>query len=270
LAKTSVSNFSLASQESTAATGSLDTLSKKCTSLLIPHSLKQPYEISNEVEYVLFDNPVTMIWAQSLVAWILGATVNTFFYKEHTKMPVANIIACSIVVIASTHTYILAIYLTSFPIVMMVKSCNIISVVFVGIFCSRVRDKGLKLGRTKMIVAIFITIGIMMYNFGGDSKHQEKATDVLGVVLLVLSLVADGFLPDFQAVIKSEYKPRPMEMFEHINKWVVILCWCYSLATGQIFTSYQFAVKYPAFVQDIVILSILTSIGQVFVYRMIK
>lgn len=144
-----------------------------------------------------------MIWAQSLAAWILGAIVNTLCYKEHTKMPVSNLVACAIVVIVSTHTYILAIYLTNFPIVMMVKSCNIISVVFVGIFCSRVRDKGLKLGRTKMIVAVFITIGIMMYNFGGDSKHQEKATDILGVILLVISLIADGFLPDFQAVIKS-------------------------------------------------------------------
>lgn len=134
--------------------------------------LKQPYDIKNEVEYVLFDNPVSMIWAQSLFAWILGFIVNTFFYKEHTKMPVSNLIACAIVVIVSTHTYILAIYITNFPIVMMVKSCNIISVVFVGIFCSRVRDKGLQLGRTKMIVAIFITIGIIMYNFGGDVKHQ--------------------------------------------------------------------------------------------------
>jgi len=59
-------------------------------------------------------------------------------------------------------------------------------------------------------------------------------------------------------------------MFEHINKWVVILCWCYSLATGQLLTTYQFAVKYPAFLKDIIVLSILTSIGQVFVYRMIK
>lgn len=59
-------------------------------------------------------------------------------------------------------------------------------------------------------------------------------------------------------------------MFEHINKWVVILCWCYSLATGQLFTSYTFATKHPEFVKDIVMTSILTSIGQMFVYRMIK
>ena len=211
-----------------------------------------------------------MIWAQSFVAWMFGWVINTFFYKEHTKMPVANLIACAIVVIISTHTYILAIYITNFPIVMMVKSCNIIAVVFVGIFCSRVRDKGLQLGTTKLIVAVFITVGIMMYNFGGDVKHQEKATDVLGIVLLVISLVADGFLPDFQAVIKSEYKPRPLEMFEHINKWVVLLSWCYALATGQMYSTYKFASTYPQFLKDIVMLAVLTSIGQIFVYRMIK
>jgi hypothetical protein len=32
----------------------------------------------------------------------------------------------------------------------------------------------------------------------------------VGIVLLIVSLLADGFLPDFQAEIKSVYKPLPM------------------------------------------------------------
>ena len=125
-------------------------------------------------------------------------------------MPPLNIIACSTIVCISTHTYALAIYITNFPIVMMVKSCNIVSVVLVGVFCSRVRDKELQLGAKKIVIAALISVGILMFNFGGNQSHQEKATDILGIILLVISLVADGFLPDFQAVIKSEYKPRPI------------------------------------------------------------
>jgi drug/metabolite transporter (DMT)-like permease len=87
-------------------------------------------------------------------------------------MPVSNLIACAIIVIISTHTYILAIYITNFPIVMMVKSCNLISVVFVGVFCSKVKDSNLKLGPKKIIVALFITSGILLYNFGGDQRTQ--------------------------------------------------------------------------------------------------
>ena len=118
-------------------------------------------------------------------------------------MPASNLLACAIMVCISTHTYMLAIYMTSFPIVMLVKSCNIISVVLVGVFCSRVRDKSLSLGPKKIFVAAAVSIGIILYNFGGDQKHQDKATDPLGLVLLFISLIADGFLPDYQAVIKS-------------------------------------------------------------------
>ncbi len=125
-------------------------------------------------------------------------------------MPATNLIACAIMVCISTHTYMVAIYLTNFPIVMLVKSCNIVSVVLVGVFCSRVKDKSLALGPKKIIIASLISTGIILYNFGGDQKHKDKATDPLGVILLMISLVADGFLPDFQASIKSEFKPRPM------------------------------------------------------------
>ena len=59
-------------------------------------------------------------------------------------------------------------------------------------------------------------------------------------------------------------------MFEHINKWVTILCLCYALATGQLFKSNEFAVKYDSFKWDMLILSCLTAVGQIFVYRLIK
>ncbi|MFY7862150.1 MAG: hypothetical protein ACOVP5_07965 [Chitinophagales bacterium] len=47
-------------------------------------------------------------------------------------------------------------------------------------------------------------------------------------MLLIISLLADGFLPDFQAEIKSVYKPLPMEMMTQINKWVAIISFIYS------------------------------------------
>jgi drug/metabolite transporter (DMT)-like permease len=103
---------------------------------------------------------------------MFGFVANKFFYKDHTKIPVTDLIACAAMVIISTQTYTLAIYITNFPIVMLVKSCNLISVVLVGVFCSKVREKSLQLGPKKIIVATLITCGILLYNFGGDQKHQ--------------------------------------------------------------------------------------------------
>lgn len=89
-------------------------------------------------------------------------------------------------------------------------------------------------------------------------------------MLLAISLVADGFLPDFQAVIKAEYKPRPLEMFEHINKWVTILSFTYAVISGQLTFAKDFVTRHPQLGYDMIKLSCLTTIGQVFVYRMIK
>jgi drug/metabolite transporter (DMT)-like permease len=141
-------------------------------------------------------------------------------------------VQCAILVTVSALSSILAIKITSFPIVMMIKSCSIIPVVFVGFFCSKVKDNALKLGADKIVTALFISIGILIYNFGGDKDSVNKATSVIGILLLIISVLADGFLPDVQAVIKSEFNPHPTEMFEHTNKWIALISILYALLAG--------------------------------------
>jgi hypothetical protein len=78
----------------------------------------------------------------------------------------------------STLTYTYAIYLTNFPVVMMFKSCNILSVILVGVLCSRVKDKKLHLGTKKIIVGVLVTAGIIMFKYYDPeaAKKDEKKT----------------------------------------------------------------------------------------------
>jgi hypothetical protein len=48
---------------------------------------------------------------------------------------------------------------------MMVKSCNILSVILVGVLCSRVKDKKLKLGAKKIVVGVLVSAGIVMFKY---------------------------------------------------------------------------------------------------------
>lgn len=95
---------------------------------------------------------------------------------------------------------------------MMVKSCNILSVILVSVLCSRVKDQKLKLGSKKILVGVLVTLGIVVFKYYDQegAVDGEKKTEVLGIVLLIISLLADGFLPDFQAEIKSVHKPQAM------------------------------------------------------------
>jgi hypothetical protein len=73
----------------------------------------------------------------------------------------------------STLTYTYAIYLTNFPVVMMFKSCNILSVILVGVMCSRVKDKKLKLGLKKIVVGVLVTLGIVLFKVA-DPKLESS------------------------------------------------------------------------------------------------
>ena len=59
-------------------------------------------------------------------------------------------------------------------------------------------------------------------------------------------------------------------MFEHTNKWVTLISLLYAGATGSITYLVRFAWDYPEFVKDLAMLSILSGVGQIFVYRMVK
>lgn len=104
----------------------------------------------------------------------------------------------------------------------MIKSCGLLSVIAVGVFCSGVKEKRLKLSKKKLLIGIIATCGILLFNY---SKTVEKVNDVnhpirilsYGTFCLLVSIILDGFLPDFQAQIKSEYKPSPIEMYFTIN-----------------------------------------------------
>ena len=134
--------------------------------------------------------------------------------EERVDIPWKKAALCAVTVIISTLTYTYAIYLTTYPLVMMFKSCNILSVILVGVLCSRVTDKKLKLGVKKIVIGVLITFGIILFKVTEPTTDKDaegkKKTELYGIGLLIISLLADGFLPDFQAEIKSVYKPQPM------------------------------------------------------------
>ena len=74
----------------------------------------------------------------------------------------------------------------------------------VAVFCSRVKEQSLKLGPEKIIIGIIVTIGVFLFSFFDPEKENRSSeSEIIGIILLIISLIADGFLPDFQAAIKS-------------------------------------------------------------------
>ena len=129
--------------------------------------MKKPYinRFTGEEQY--FQNTNTFTLIPSLICWLTGNLLNRN-NTSRTVIPNKNLFLSALVSQGSALSFTAAIYITSFPIVMMIKSCNILSVLIVGVFCSRVKDSNQKIGAKKLITGVIITIGILLYNFAGS------------------------------------------------------------------------------------------------------
>jgi UAA transporter family len=128
---------------------------------------------------------------------------------------------------------------------MMIRSCGVLSVVLVGVLFSGVKDISLKLGKKKILVAIMATIGMAIFRiFDPNASSITSKSSLLGLGFMILSLIADGFLPDFQAVIKSEFKPEPTIMMAYVNKWATFVAFLFALISGDLLPMLQFLLSH--------------------------
>lgn len=168
--------------------------------------LKQKYVDRFDGRQNYFNEVSGLIAVEKGMVWVFGFVYNLFAVRKQRRLtlPIKNNLFCALTVFLSSITNNYAMILVSYPIVVMFKSCNILSVILVGVLCSRVTDKSLKLGNKKIIVALLVTIGIVMFKiFDPQAKGgADKKIQLMGLVFLIISLLADGFLPDFQAEIK--------------------------------------------------------------------
>jgi hypothetical protein len=167
--------------------------------------MKMTYEHDDTGHMETFDYPESQIIFVGVVTYIIGSLYNLMQYSSEVRnnIPWIHGLKCGTAVTSSTIAYSYAIYLTNFPVVMMIRSCGILSVVLVGVLFTGVEDTALKLGKKKIFIAIIATIGIIVFKaFDPNDSKNSKETAALGIVLMVASLLADGFLPDFQAIVK--------------------------------------------------------------------
>lgn len=171
-------------------------------------------------------------------------------------------------------TYNQAVVFASFPAVVMAKSCSLLSVIVVAVFCTKVKDSKLKLTHSKLLIGVLATIGIVMFNM--FKKQEEGSVDKplslfsLGNMFLIMSLIGDGFLPDYQAQLKSEFKPSSMTMYAVINRYTCTISLLLILITNRTPVILDFLLNYEGFAMDLLKFSTLNAVGQLFIYRMIK
>jgi len=204
---------------------------------------------------------------QNIFSYLLAAFVNR--NEAKTKVNIKSQITLGALTFFSVFLASQALAYVSFPVQAIMKSSKIISILIVSLILrSRTQHS-----KSQYLCGFLITSGIVLFNFAqeGHGKHgSDSGTSIVGIAILVVSLFCDGLLGVKQEEAKKEYKPSAWELMELTNKWGILICFITALLSSQFMDFIEYVKTYPAVWTDLILLSFLGTVGQIFIYYTIS
>lgn len=150
----------------------------------------------------------------------------------------------------------------SFPTQVLAKSCKIIPVMLMGRVVSRNKYEFYE-----YIVALAISVGMILFLSGSyDHSKHTPITTITGLFLLVMYMVFDSFTSNWQSEIFKCYGISSMQMMCGVNLFSTLFTAASLLVQGGFSEGFAFASEHPKFFIDCLILSISSTVGQLFIF----
>jgi UDP-galactose transporter B1 len=151
----------------------------------------------------------------------------------------------------------------SFPVQAIMKSSKIISILIVSFLLG---FKG-QHTRSQYLCGFIITAGIIIFNLSeGKSKGGDSESSWIGLIAILISLFCDGLLGTTQGEVKKKFNPNQWDQMESLNKWAGLICLTVANVSFQMGGFIKFVILYPLVIKDLVLLAILGTMGQIFIF----
>jgi len=158
-----------------------------------------------------------------------------------------------------------AIFYTSYPTQVLVKSCKMIPVMLVNMIRG---TKVYSLQQKFCVVLITLGIAVFMLNKSATKLKPGAIEDssVTGLVLCGLSLLFDGVTGNVQDSMLASHKPPPYQIMFSINFFASGFLLIAAVATGDIIQGPLFVLRHPQALIDLAIFGTTSALGQSFIF----
>ncbi|XP_033166029.1 adenosine 3'-phospho 5'-phosphosulfate transporter 1 [Drosophila mauritiana] len=158
-----------------------------------------------------------------------------------------------------------ALKFVNFPTQVLAKSCKIIPVMLMGKIMSKAKYESYE-----YVTALLISLGMIFFMSGSsDSSKASGVTTLTGIFLLSMYMVFDSFTANWQGSLFKGYGMTPLQMMCGVNLFSSIFTGASLSMQGGFMDSLAFATEHPKFVFDMVVLSVCSAVGQLFIYHTI-
>eukprot|EP01038_Epipyxis_sp_PR26KG_P005629 gene5629-7773_t len=156
----------------------------------------------------------------------------------------------------------------SFPTQVLSKSCKIIPVMLVGICLNNKSYPFIE-----YLEATLITLGVAMFNLSEKTPKgalKEQADSSYGIALLALYLICDSFTSQWQSKVYKQHGVDQYQMMLGVNIWSMIMTGFTLFQSGEFISSLAFIMADSNAFLHMIILSITSATGQLFIFYTIK
>jgi len=200
---------------------------------------------------------------QNILSFILAFCVNKFYYKQTvSRMDVKSELIIGSCSFGSVFMASQALAYVSFPIQAIMKSSKIISILIVSFLL------GFKGQHTKSqyLCGFIITTGIVIFNMTEGKSKGESESSFIGIIAILISLFCDGLLGTTQGEVKKKFNPNQWDQMESLNKWAGIICSTVAIVSFQMGGFIKFVFENPLVLKDLLLLAVLGTFGQIFIF----
>jgi len=198
----------------------------------------------------------TLLLLQCL-ANLAGATICAYFSKSVPPVPATGFVVPATTYILAMLTSNEALRYVSFPIQVLAKSCKMVPVMIIkALFFNQ------KYSLREYLMVLSVTAGIVIFRMKDKSGAENSW---YGIMLLVVSLIADGLTGPNQDECKRKYSASSHQIMFYCNLWALAY-----LAAGLVMydgtAGFTYILDSPTLLPQIFLFCAASALGQNFIF----
>ena len=177
------------------------------------------------------------------------------------KTSVKHYVTCAFTYLTAMVASNMALQHVNYPTQVIAKSCKPIPVMILGVLYA-----GKSYPLRKYFFILMIVTGVALFVWKEGKSSSRDGDHFLGYVLLLASLAMDGLTGGIQDRMRSEGPVRFATLMYNTNLWASVMLGSAVLATGELSSFFLFVKRFPLVMQEIIWFSVLSALGQLFIY----
>ncbi|KAF7269703.1 hypothetical protein GWI33_017224 [Rhynchophorus ferrugineus] len=226
--------------------------------------MTQKYE-SGSGEPGYFKDSQFLVFVNRILAFIMSAIVLFCTRQPRHRCPLYKYVFCSFSNIMSSWCQYEALKYVSFPHQVLAKASKTIPVMIMGKVISKTKYEFYE-----YLTAVILSVGMLLFMLDtGNDRSTSTVTTFSGVILLCSYIAFDSFTSNWQGKLFNTYEMKPVQMMCFVNFFSCIFTLVSLIQHGGLLESLQFMFTYPQFIFDIIVLSVCSASGQMFIFSTI-